>query len=312
MAETVAGDEPPAPLPERRADRKITVAHRVQYALARGVLKGSRALGVDRASAVGGWFAKTIGPFFPETRRADENLRAVFPDWGPGRRRRTIRRVWENLGRTAAEFAHLDAFDPSRPDGRLHVIGAEHFLQAVKKGPALFVSGHFANWEVMMILLQYSGIDFAILYRAANNPLVDELIIKTRAKTMSRLQTPKGPAGGRAMIEMMARGVSVAMLVDQKQNAGVTAPFLGLAAKTATTAARLALRFNTPIVAASVERLEGAHFRVRVREPIRPEPTGDFSADIMTITTKINDAIGDEIAARPEQWLWLHRRWPRQ
>lgn len=300
-----------APLPERRSNRPVTAAHIVQHALACFLLGASRALGVDRASAVGGAITRTLGPLLPETRYADENLKAVFPDWDEKRRRQTILGVWENLGRTAAEFAHLDKFNPAEIGGRLEIVGAEKVGALAANGPLIFVSGHFANWEVMADVLDYAGLQFAIVYRAANNPLVDELIIKTRARSMSKLQTPKGGAGSRAIIDMMAKGCSVAMLVDQKQNSGITVPFLGRDAKTATTAARLALRFRAPIVPASVERLRGARFRVIVHDPIIAAPSGDHAADIVKVTTRINDSIGRAILERPEQWLWLHRRWPK-
>lgn len=312
MADARAIDDAGAPRPETGSGRKATIGNRLEYLIACGLLSASRAVGVDRASAIGGFIARSIGPFLPETRRADENLKAIFPDWDEQRRRAVIMKVWDNLGRTAGEFAHLDAFDPAAADSRVEIVGAENVFEAAGNGPVIFVSGHFANWEIMAVLLQYSGIKFAILYRAANNPLTDELIVRSRSKIMSRLQAPKGNQGARAMLDMMADGVSLAMLVDQKQNAGVTVPFLGREAKTATTAARLALRFKAPIVPASVERLEGAHFRVRALKPIYAEPTGDFSADVVKITREINDAIGAEILARPEQWLWLHRRWPKE
>lgn len=299
-------------LPERRSNRPVTVGHRIEYALARLLLGASRMLGVDRASAIGGALTRAIGPFFPETRYADENLKEVFPDWDAARRRRTILGVWENLGRTAAEFAHLEEFNPGEIGGRLDVVGAEKVGAHAGKGPLIFVSGHFANWEVMADVLDYAGLRFALVYRAANNPLVDELIIKTRARSMSKLQTPKGGSGTRAIIDLMADGCSVAMLVDQKQNSGITVPFLGREAKTATTAARLALRFKAPIIPSSVERLGGARFRVTVHDPIIVEPSGDHAADIVNVTARINESIGRAILAHPEQWLWLHRRWPKK
>lgn len=314
MTEASRTEDEEAPLPARRANRPVTAAYAVQYALARSLLSVFRLVGVDRASAIAGRFMKAVGPLIPSiNRRGDANLRLIFPEWDEERRKQVLRGVWENLGRMAAEFAHLDKFDPGDPNGRLEFVGAENFVSAgFGDKPVVFVSGHFANWEIMTVVLQFTGLKYGLVYRAANNPLVDELIIKKRGKSMSRLQVPKGNRGGRALIDMMRAGSSLAMLVDQKLNEGITVPFLGRPAKTPTAAARLALRFAVPVVPASIERLDGARFRVTIQEPIRFAPTGDFSADIIALTTLINDRIGAVIMERPEQWLWFHRRWPKE
>lgn len=311
MADVPAAGDIETPLPARRSNRPITPGAVVEYGLARMLLACFRWMGVDRASDASGNFMRFVGPLIrPVSRRGEANLRLIFPEWDEAKVRRTIAGVWENLGRTVAEYAHLDKFDPSDPKGRIDIIGVERVAELVlSRRPAIFVSGHFANWEIMPIVLRHVGVDFGLVYRAANNPLVDELIIKLRAEAFSKLQMPKGNLTGRALMEAMARGRSLAMLVDQKLNAGVTAPFLGQPAKTATAAARLALRYSVPVIPASIMRLKGARFRIFVHEPIHYQATGDFSGDIVKLTTLINQSIGEAIVRHPEQWLWFHRRW---
>jgi KDO2-lipid IV(A) lauroyltransferase len=87
-------------------------------------------------------------------------------------------------------------------------------------------------------------------------------------------------------------------------------PFFGRHAMTAPAPAQLALKFGCPIVPARVERLEGAHFRLTVYPPLNLAAGGDRQADIAAAMGQINALIEDWIRARPEQWLWLHRRWP--
>jgi KDO2-lipid IV(A) lauroyltransferase len=217
MVEAGLAEESEPPLPARRSNRRVTLSYGVQYALARVLLSMFRIVGVDRASAIAGGFTKVVGPLIPSiSRRGDANLRLIFPDWDEARRKRVLLGVWENLGRMAAEFAHLDKFDPGDPNGRLEFVGAEHFVATgFAERPVIFVSGHFANWEIMTVALQYTGLKFGLVYRAANNPLVDELIIKTRGKSMSRVQVPKGDRGVRSLIDMVRAGSSLAMLVDR-------------------------------------------------------------------------------------------------
>ncbi len=310
MTDAPAADSEIA-LPPRRSNRPVTPGAVIEYSLARVMLAAFRLMGVDRASSAAGKFMRHFGPLIrPISRRGEANLRLIFPAWDDVKVRQTIAEAWENLGRTVAEYAHLDKFDPSDPLGRIDLVGIERVAEHVlSRRPAIFVSGHFANWEIMPIVLRHVGVDFGLVYRAVNNPLVDELIINLRAEALSRLQMPKGALTGRALMEAMAKGQSLAMLVDQKLTAGVTAPFLGHPAKTATAAARLALRYSVPVIPASIMRVGGARFRIFVHEPIFYQATGDFSGDVVALTTLINDSIGQAILERPGQWLWFHRRW---
>ena len=119
-----------------------------------------------------------------------------------------------------------------------------------------------------------------------------------------------GAGGAKKLIEALSRGEHLGMLVDQKLNEGIAVPFFGRDAMTAPALAQLALRFGCPVVPARVERLDGAHFRLTVYPPLTLATSGDRQADIAAAMGQINALIEEWIRARPEQWLWLHRRWP--
>ncbi len=301
-------------LPERRSNRSITVGHRIEYAVVVALFGLFKLLGIDRASAFGGASARFLGKILPSvSKRAEDNLRMVYPEWDDDHIHKTVSEVWENLGRTAAEYAHLGELSMQGPDPRISVIGGEEFTPALMKhGRAIFIAGHFANWEVAGITATQLKLPFGFIYRASNNPLVDELIIKKRAAVMTTRQIPKGWQGARGLIDILKDNCSIAILMDQKlTTGGIPVPFMGHTAMTTPAAARLALRFNLPLIQISTERMNGAYFKVTVHAPISFEPTGDLPADIEKLTIKINEALENDVRARPGQWLWLHRRWPK-
>ncbi|MEO1251361.1 MAG: lysophospholipid acyltransferase family protein [Pseudomonadota bacterium] len=306
--------DPSIPLPDPRSDRPVTLGHRIEYALMRALFAFFHLLGLDAASALAGQFMRVVGPRIrPISRRGEDNLRLVFPEWSEAQIRQAIADVWENLGRTAAEYAHLEKLTTRGPDPRITVQGVEDILHVFDDpGRAVFVSGHFANWEVSGIAAHELELKFGLIYRSLNNPLVDGYILEKRARVTTRRQIPKGPAGARPMIDLLKEGLSIAILADQKLNSGgVSVPFLGHMAMTAPVAARISLRFGLPVIITSTERTNGAHFRVTTHPPIDFTPSGDFAADIKTLTTRINEALERDIRARPGQWLWFHRRWPK-
>jgi KDO2-lipid IV(A) lauroyltransferase len=306
---TGAADEIDLPAP--RSNRPVTFMHRVEYALALMLGGFFRLIGVDAASALAGGFMRMAGPMIgPIHRRGRVNLKIAFPDWSKAEIERTLRAAWENIGRTAGEFPHLEKFDPDA-GGRIEIVGRERFDAVIASGkPAVFVSGHFANWEVTPRTMHAAGLDYCFVYRAANNPLVDGLIIRTRGAVMSRRQIPKGRRGGRDMIEALSAGVSLAMYVDQKlTSGGIPSPLFGRPAMTATAAARMALRYGAPVIPVDLVRRRGARFKMTVGAPLAFAPSGDMSADVEALTARINVEIERMARQAPGQWLWFHRRW---
>lgn len=282
-----------------------------------GALSG--AMGLDRASALGGAFARRFGPMTSVDKVAERNMEIAFPDRDATWRAATIDAVWDNMGRTLAEIPHLHRIrcyepDPVEGGGRIEVVGAER-LDAVRDSgrPAVFISGHFANWEVMAMAIVQRGVDCAITYRAANNPYFDRQIIETRRAYGVDTLTPKaGPRGARQLLDHLAAGRSVALMNDQKFNEGIEASFFGHPAMTAPGATRLALRTGAPLIPMSVVRTGGAHFRVTVHEPIPVGGAGGRNADIAATVERINRFLEDRIREAPADWFWLHRRFPKE
>ena len=114
----------------------------------------------------------------------------------------------------------------------------------------------------------------------------------------------------RRISEAMRSGEHIGMMVDQKTNNGVPAPFFGRTAMTTPVLALCALNYDCPLLPAQVERLGGARFRVTIHPPLDVQKTGDRDADILAITVKVNALVEDWVRQHPEQWFWLHRRWP--
>jgi KDO2-lipid IV(A) lauroyltransferase len=79
---------------------------------------------------------------------------------------------------------------------------------------------------------------------------------------------------------------------------------------TAPALAELALRFDCPVVPVRVERLEGARFRITIDTPLNLDATGERPADVAAAMVKVNAIIEGWVREHPEQWLWLHNRWP--
>lgn len=278
---------------------------RAEAALASSLLWLLRRLSPVGASNLGGRVARLIGPHLPVSRIADANLRRALPGLDQAARRRIILGVWDNLGRTVGEMPHVGALE-------IEIIGAEigHAVAASGR-PTIAISAHFGNWEILPRVAAEFGVVLGTFYRPASNPLVDRVIQAVRqAAVPGARYFAKGAKGAREGTAMLRAGGVVGMLVDQKLNDGIAAPFFGRDAMTTRAPAALALHFNAALIGIRCERHGPAKLLVTIEAIDRPPKTDNRDADILALTTAINARLEGWIAARPQDWLWLHRRWP--
>ncbi|MBI1985745.1 MAG: lauroyl acyltransferase, partial [Rhodospirillales bacterium] len=116
--------------------------------------------------------------------------------------------------------------------------------------------------------------------------------------------------GARLLLKSLKEGKHLGMLVDQKMNDGIPVKFFGRDVMTAPALAELALRFDCPVVPARVVRLKGARFKLVIEPPLKLVRTGDHEADVVANMAQVNALIEKWVRDTPEQWLWLHNRWP--
>lgn len=266
-----------------------------------------RMLPLDKASALGGWIGRKAGPHLARpTRVALCNIERAFPDMLPGQRVQLMQKMWENIGRCAAEMAFLrsDAL-PKRMTFR----GLENFRTPAE--PMFFVSAHLGNWELVMPMLHACGIPITGIYRHANNPWMERWILHQRA-LHTRHMIRKGPKGAPALVRALKERLSVALLVDQKMNDGIAVPFFGHPAMTAPAVAKLALKYNYPIIPVRIKRTKGAHFEAIAYPALKLPEQGTEEEKCLRILTDIHALLENWIRETPEQWFWIHRRWEKE
>lgn len=273
-----------------------------------------RRLGPVTASNFAGAVARAVGPLLPVSRVADANLRLALPELDAGARRQVVRGVWENLGRTVGELANLDRLRRSGSGPGWEITGEDEVQRvAAAGGPAIMVSGHLGNWELLTPVGFACGLRVGGFYRAAGNPLVDRIIRRFRDRAMPGVPLfPKGAAGGRAAFAHLRAGGVLGILADQKLNDGIAATLFGRRAMTAQAAATFALHFRCPLLPLHVVRLGPARLRVVVEAPLPLPDSGDRAADILALTEAINRRLEAWVRDSPHSWLWLHRRWPKE
>jgi KDO2-lipid IV(A) lauroyltransferase len=294
--------------------RQLTLyGDRILGRLVKWLIRLLRRANPDRASDVCGAVARRVGPYLPAHRIGQANLRAAFPDKDPAWIEATLRDAWDNLGRVAGEFVHMARiwdFDPDHPDaGRILTDSVPLFDQLRTDGkPALCFAAHLANWELPAIAAPAHGLPSAVVYRMPNNKAVAKEIVRIRAPLMGRLIRTRAQAA-LEMAASLTAGEHLGMLVDQHFSRGVEVTFFGRRCKANPSVARLARRFDCPVVGVRVVRLPEHRFRIEGFGPYQLPRAADGQIDVVAATQMITSIVEGWVRENPGQYLWFHRRW---
>ena len=223
------------------------------------------------------------------------------------------REAWDNLGRTGAEYAHLQHlfdWDPEHPDeGRIEVSGIEHFLALRDDGrPGIIFSAHLGNWELPAICAARFGLEATAVFRAPNDPAVASLVHEVRSGTMGGLEAARQGAAF-AMQGILERGGHLGMLVDQHFTRGVGVSFFGRPALANPILAKFARRFECPVHGVRVIRLPEHRFRLELTPPLDLPRDAEGQIDVTGAMQAMTSVVEGWVREHPGQWLWMHRRW---
>jgi len=268
-------------------------------------------IGLRNASNLGSLLGRIIGPLFRSKKIIKQNIKTGLGEIDEKKESEIINDMWSNIGRTFAEYVFLKDFKFNRTNFNHIKINGINYLDEIKKNnePAIFYSGHFANFELMAMELDKFGIKCAAIYRPLNNFFLNPLMEYLRMKYICPNQIPKGRMGVREIINKVKDGYSIALMVDQRVSEGPRTLFFNKPAHTTTIPAQLSLKYNCKLVPISLERKVGPNFEMTVHEPYKIEKTGNEEEDTKNITLKINHIIEKMVIKNPKQWIWSHNRW---
>lgn len=288
--------------------RKPNIGHYLSAIPAWLFMQATRLLPIDTASNVLAFLGRFIGSKLRASNRISENLRLVWPDIPESDVKRITTGVWDNLARVVVDYWHIDRIQADA-ENRIEISGLEH-LVALRDGntPSILFAAHLAEWEVVTLAARLHDLPLTVVYRPFNNPIFDAAVRdKQRSSGVELIM--KGREGARRLTQVLKGDGHTIMLVDVRMNDGISVPFMGIEAMTPSAPAALALKYGALLVPVRVERTGAARFHVTFEAPRSPVDTGNREADILATMTWVNERIESWIRARPEQWMWLHRRW---
>ena len=284
----------------------------LQYAAVWMILKVLGAIPRPIASRMASCLTRVLYVLSSKLKKtAERNLRIAFPDWRDAQRQAVIRAMLGNLGRMAADFAHLPKYTRENIDQIMVLEGNENFLEGQRRGKGvLFLTGHIGAWELSSFAHAMYGYPLHYMARPIENPRIDALVNGYRC--LSGNQPIFKNESARLILKVLKDAGTVGILADQNTmpEEAVFVDFFGRLASTTTGIARVALHTDAAVVPGYAIWDESiSKYRLRFEPPVKLIRTGDEQRDIFEDTQKFASVLEAIIRRYPDQWVWVHGRW---
>ena len=260
-------------------------------------------IGIKLSRSLFGYLFKKFGPLFKSDKVIKKNLNNL-KNFNEEEKKKIIFKMWESYGIVFIEYIFLNKF--RRDKDLINIEGKEILDDIIKSNkPAIFVSGHFSNFELMSLAMTKNGLKLATIYRPLNNFFLNPFMEYLRKKFVCQNQIKKGVNGVREAINFVKKNYSIALMIDQRVSEGEKINFFDKPALTTTLPAQIAIKYDIPIIPVFIKRDKDNSFTIKFFKKIVHT---DFR-DKLELTLKLNQIIEQMIEKNPHEWIWTHNRW---
>ena len=240
-----------------------------------------------------------VGKFYE---RVDANLRFVYPNMSDHERKEFIKENSKMIGKSFIELMFNREFHKRCSKIKYKKNQLAPLIKANNIGrPIIVISGHIGSWEAVRAILRRHGLTSGAIYQRNRNIFYEQLHLSA-IKEGGEPIVEVGTSGTRKMISLIKSGGVMALMIDQAVKEGKYFQFLGRPAKTSTSIAEIALKYQAMLIPAYGIRRDDDKIEVSFEKPIELKTP-------FYITQKMNSSLEKRVKANPTQWYWPHRRW---
>jgi len=230
------------------------------------------------------------------------NLGLCFPRLAPPEKSALARRHFAAFGRSFLERGLCWWSSPQRFRRLVRLEGMEH-LRNCGGQPLILFAPHFVGLDMGWTRLSME-IDMTSMYSNQKNPVFNDRLRAGRLR-FGHCALVSRQDGLRPVVRALKAGTPFYYLpdMDYGRDESIFVPFFGVSTATIPGLSRLAALTGAKVLPV-ITRMDADGWTVRIDPPWSDFPTADTEAD----TRRMNTVIEHEVAAMPEQYLWMHKR----
>jgi Kdo2-lipid IVA lauroyltransferase/acyltransferase len=271
----------------------------------------------ERLSRLTGVSLGRLGFFFLKKRRAVAvaNARRISPALSSSEATKVARRCFENLGVNFVEILLFPYIKKEEYPWRFRLEKNGLVDDALNLGGgALVLCFHHSNWEILGILSFLLNREVVALARPLKKWIkLNGFLNRLRASTGITIIPNKGTA--RDVMRLLGEDRLVGFLGDQreKRSRAVWVELFGEKVPTSKGIVALAMKTGAPVIPLHSRRDGFLRYTVFLEEPLVVERTGASKDELIYRNARrINAVLERVVAARPEEWFLVHRRFGRE
>lgn len=236
-----------------------------------------------------------------------DNLKRAFPQKSEDEIRHIARLSYQNLADITLETFKFMTLPMQEAHLRCRYLNPEDINVHLRQGRSVILSGsHYTNWEACFTLpLGFEGAT-ATAYKPLTNKVIDRYLNHCRSRAGMEMISMNDTFA--QMRRRQEHPTVYILLADQSPSSSKSAhwvDFLGQDTASLPGVDVLARKFNYPVFYLHVERLRRGYYEARY-DLLWEDPTTAREGDITRAFARHAEAI---IRAKPEGWLWSHKRW---
>jgi KDO2-lipid IV(A) lauroyltransferase len=238
-------------------------------------------------------------------RVAMKNLELCFPEMSQQERTRILKKNFENTGIALFETGMGWWWPDWRVKRKTKVVGLEHLEKAHQQGKGvLLLTMHYLSVEINCRGIG-TGHPMVVFYRPHNNQLMEFFQFRGRGRSNKYMLGKRDVKG--LMKALRDKEVCV-YLPDQDygRSRSLFVPFFAVPDAATTTGTLIFARQknvqNHMLIPTRND--DGSGYTLEIKPMMENFPTGDDEADVI----RINQELEKAILYKPEQYMWLHRR----
>lgn len=223
---------------------------------------------------------------------------------------------YSHLATSIKEAIALRFMSEKKLSQSVEVRGSEHMFSVIAKNKGVLVlTGHFGNWEFAPIggilhFKEYHG-QFHFIRRTLGFKALEKILFKRYYQAGLNVIPKKNSL--HQVCNALEQNHAVIFVLDQHASLvnrdGIAVEFFGKKAGTYRSLAYFARHSGAVVVPAAGYRLPNGRHVLEFQEPLEWQEYDSVQESIYRNTLQYNQALERIILARPEQWMWLHKRW---
>ncbi|AOW77876.1 lipid A biosynthesis lauroyl acyltransferase [Colwellia sp. PAMC 20917] len=236
---------------------------------------------------------------------AMKNLQLCFPEMSVQERTRILKKNFENTGIALFETGMGWWWPDWRVRRKTKIVGLEHLEKAHREGKGvLLLTMHYLSVEINCRGIG-TGHPTVVFYRPHNNQLMEFFQFRGRGRSNKYMLGKRDVKG--LMKALRDKEVCV-YLPDQDygRNRSLFVPFFAVPDAATTTGTLIFARQKNVQnhILIPTRNDDGSGYTLEIKPMMENFPTDNDEADVI----RINQELEKAIMFKPEQYMWLHRR----